>query len=237
MKPGFIDLKAIIFDMDGLLLDSEAISLSTFLEACREHDIDPDLNVYYRCIGTVFARTREIFLEGYGSGFPLESICASWRLKYQDETTKKPVPLKTGVLEILLYLHSQKLPRVVVTSSRWQNAYKKLTNAGIAGYFEFILGGDQISKGKPDPEIYLTACNRLNLAPDFCLALEDSDNGVRAAHSAGLTVIQVPDLLSPSDEVKKFGHTIVESLLDVQDLIKGEFVQSKREVCWDEENS
>jgi HAD superfamily hydrolase (TIGR01509 family) len=216
-----VNIRAIIFDMDGLLLDSERISLNTFVEACRAHGFEPDLKVYYRCIGTVFAHTREILREGYGSEFPLESISAFWKNLYHEEITRKPVPLKQGAVELLDFLKIQKLPLAVVTSSRWQNAQMKLSMAGIAGYFTFILGGDQISQGKPDPEIYLTACQRLNLEPARCLALEDSDNGVRAARSAGLHVIQVPDILTPGEEIRNSGHTIVRSLVEVLDLLPG----------------
>ncbi len=220
MKSEIYDIDAVIFDMDGLLLDSERISLVTFVAACREHHYDPDLNVYYRCVGTNFPRTREILLEGYGNAFPLESICTTWRAIYTQETTQKAVPIKEGVVELLKYLQTKKLPRAVVTSSRLQNANLKLTNAGILEYFKFIIGGDQITRGKPDPEIYLSACLKLNLQPARCLALEDSDNGVRSASSAGLKVVQVPDILPPCDEIKGLGHPIVQSLTEVQSLLE-----------------
>jgi HAD superfamily hydrolase (TIGR01509 family) len=223
VKSAISKIEAVIFDMDGLLLDSERISLSTFVAACREHDIEPDVSVYYRCIGTTFPHTREILREGYGKEFPLDSIAEVWRRKYQVETTTKPVPLKTGAVEILEYLHAQKIPEAVVTSSRWQNAATKLTNAGIVDYFQFIIGGDQITRGKPDPEVYLAACRKLNLEPAHCLALEDSDNGVRSACSAGLIVIQVPDMLTPGDEVLKLDHTTLKSLVEARDLIQSWF--------------
>jgi HAD superfamily hydrolase (TIGR01509 family) len=218
-----LKIKAVIFDMDGLLLDSESLSLATFVEACHEHNFEPDLKVYYRCIGTISSRTREILREGYGSEFPLEDITTAWKSKYQEQITQKPIPLKKGAIALLDYLHSLQIPQAIVTSSRSQNAMLKLNKAGIAAYFVFVLGGDQISRGKPDPEIYLTACQKLNLDPAHCLALEDSDNGVRAAGSAGLRVIQVPDMLAPCEEVRRLGHTIVQSLVEVRDLFRLRF--------------
>ncbi len=115
--------------------------------------------------------------------------------------------------------NAKKIKRAVVTSSCHADAARKLSNCGILNFFDFVLGGDQISRGKPDPEIYLTACLKLNENPSTCLALEDSDNGVRSAHSAGLTGIQIPDLKEPSKEIKALGHRILNSLTEVEKLL------------------
>jgi HAD superfamily hydrolase (TIGR01509 family) len=214
------NLGAVIFDMDGLLFNTEQISLDTFVSACRECNFEPDVQVYYRCIGTNSVKTKEIFNEGYGPDFPYQQIQKVWLEKYHQEALAKPLALKPGALNLLQYLESQKCRKALVTSSRHQNAVVKLTNARIQEYFEFVLGGDEVSNGKPDPEIYLSACNRLGLDPGHCLALEDSDNGVLAAFRAGLKVIQVPDLLQPCPQVRSLGHAIVASLADVERLIK-----------------
>ncbi len=214
---------AVIFDMDGLLLDSERIALATFVAACREHSFEPDVDIYLHCIGMTFPKTKEALAAGYGPGFPLEPVCDLWTKKYHEETADKPVPLKTGVADLLRYLENDGVKKAVVTSTRFESAYRKLTNARIAGYFDFIIGGDQITHGKPHPEIYLTACGRLNRTPDECLALEDSDNGVLSATAAGISVIQVPDLLTPSDKVKALGHPIVKTLADVQKMLSDGF--------------
>jgi HAD superfamily hydrolase (TIGR01509 family) len=214
------EIKAVIYDMDGLLLDTERISLTTFVAACRELGFEPDLAVYYRCIGTTSVRTREIFQEGFGSSFPLDDVYALWRIKYQDELTLKPIPLKDGAVEMLKSVRSRRVPQAVVTSSRINSARLKLTNTGLIEYFDFILGGDQITRGKPDPEIYTTACHKLDIGPACCLALEDSDNGVRSAFGAGLRVIQVPDMLKPCDEVLGLGHSILTSLVEAREVVK-----------------
>jgi HAD superfamily hydrolase (TIGR01509 family) len=215
-----VNVSAYIFDMDGLLFDTERISLETFVKACRECHFEPDLKVYYRCVGTNSVRTREIILDGYGADFPMEQIYSLWREKYNLEALSSPLPLKPGALDLLQYLHKENLKKVVVTSSRRQNALSKLANAQVLPFFEFILCGDEVVKGKPDPEIYRTACQKLNTEPDKCLALEDSDNGVLSAFRAGVKIIQVPDMLEPSREVRALGHRIVKSLADVEKLIK-----------------
>jgi len=206
--------KAIIFDMDGLLLDSERIALSTFVESCRENNFEPDINVYNKCIGTTSYATKEILLNGYGRDFPFEMISELWKKKYLNEVLNKPVPLKPGALSLLQHLEKEGIKKVVVTSTDYELAIRKLTNAQIVHFFKFVLGRDQVLNGKPNPEIYLTACRKLGENPINCLALEDSDNGVLAAFNAGLTVIQVPDLVEPSAKVKALDHWIVKSLVE-----------------------
>ena len=155
-------------------------------------------------------------MEGYGRDFPYEAINALWRDMYHAETWEKPILPKAGALDLLQCLEQRGVRKVVVTSSHYSSALKKLTNGQMLHYFDFVLGGDQVQHGKPHPEMYLTACAKLGEEPAQCLALEDSDNGVRSATSAGLMVIQVPDLLPPSPEVKAFGHRIVTSLAEVE---------------------
>jgi HAD superfamily hydrolase (TIGR01509 family) len=208
--------RAVVFDMDGLLLDTENIALKAFQEACREQGLDPDLTVYKKCIGTTYACTREILQTGYGPQFPYDSISKNWNQKFTNQVENFEIPKKAGVVILLNYLENSGIKRVVVTSTRQPTALKMLKHAGILGYFEFVIGGDQIVNGKPHPEIYLAACQRLVEKPADCLALEDSENGVRSALAAGLTVIQIPDLVPPSDEVKTFGHLILPSLTAVE---------------------
>lgn len=212
--------KAVVFDMDGLLIDSEKIAWAAFIDACRENNFEPDINVYKRCIGTTSYRTKEILVNGYGNDFPFDTISELWGKKYLEEVLDKPVPLKPGAMSLLKYLEKENVKRVVVTSTDHELAQKKLTNAQIEHFFDFILGRDQVSQGKPNPEIYLTACRMLGEKPENCLALEDSDNGVLSAFGAGLTVIQVPDLADPSDAVLALGHEIKESLTDVGSILR-----------------
>ena len=214
-------ISSVLFDMDGLLLDTERIARDTFVGACRAFGIEPDIAVYHRCIGTNHMRTQQILIEGYGRDFPLVGVEAVWLEKYHALVWDNAVPLKPGARSLLEYCAAKGIRRAVVTSSRQESAERKLANAGLRTFFEFVLGGDRIVNGKPHPEVYLTACRTLGETPADCLALEDSDHGVVAAHNAGLRVIQVPDLLPPSAEVLALGHEVLPSLAAVEDLLRG----------------
>lgn len=205
-------VKAVVFDMDGLLLDSERVVLEDFIASCREFGYEPDIEVYYKCIGCNKDRTKEIMLTGYGPDFPYKAVNDSWYSK----AGKKPMPLKRGVLDLLQHLDRRALRKVVVTSTQRYWANKMLAESGILPHFDFLVCGDDITRSKPEPDIYLKACEKLNLPPSACLALEDSDNGVLSAFRAGMQVIQIPDLLPPSDKVKGLGHHITASLDDVR---------------------
>lgn len=207
---------AVIFDMDGLLLDTERIARRTFLEACAELGHSVDGAVYNRCIGTTEATTKRILTESLGEAVTFEAFRAVWDRRYHGEVLAAPVPLKAGAEGLLRRLSARGVPMAVATSTKRAVAMTKLDNAAILERFAHVVAGDEVSEGKPHPEIYTTAAMRLGVAAGLCLALEDSDNGVRAAHAAGMRVIQVPDLVAPSEEVRALGHPVLTSLSEVE---------------------
>lgn len=207
--------KAIIFDMDGLLLDSQRIATQTYIAAFDQLGLTADMPLYYRCIGTNIVATRQLLIDGLDSEFPIDAFMDIWAEKYITAAVDKPVPIKDGAIALLNYLKKHDIPCAVATSTDHHHATRKLANAGILHFFYHVVAGDQVSEGKPHPEIYQLAASRLNIATDRCLALEDSDNGVRAADAAGMTVIQIPDLLDPSEDILKIGHMIAGSLHDI----------------------
>jgi HAD superfamily hydrolase (TIGR01509 family) len=194
--------------------------MSTFVKACRECGFEPNIEVFHKCIGVDWDKTKEIMLAGYGRDFPLERVTELWDKNMAQETLGKTIQIKAGAFDLLKYLNEEKVKLAVVTSTHTEIAAKRLYNAKLDQFFLFVVGGDKVRKGKPDPEIYLVACRRLGEQPTNCLALEDSDNGVLVAYNAGLAIIQVPDVVQPSSEVKALGHIIVESLASVEGILR-----------------
>ncbi|NOX97126.1 MAG: HAD family phosphatase [Nitrospirae bacterium] len=214
------DFRAVIFDMDGLLLDTEKIAMSAFLESCKVYGYDPEIAIYLKCIGTNAPRTREILLEGYGEKFPFEEISKIWSQKYKKALFEDTIPLKPGVREILRTVKKSGLKMAVATSTKYSTAMEKLKKTELHSFFSVVVGGDQVKKSKPDPEIYLKVANLISEPAKHCLVFEDSDNGVLSAHRAGMQVIQIPDLKAPSSEISKLGHLTVSSFHAVQALIE-----------------
>ncbi len=206
--------KAIVFDMDGLLLDTERIALSAFLETCRHFDLPPLEELFIRCIGTNESRGRELLEDGLRGQVDHLAFLDVWD-RFLKKTMDNPVPLKEGAAELLDHIASLQKPVAVATSTYTTEAREKLHNAGILDRFATVVGGDQVSRSKPAPEIYLRAAEILGVAPAACLALEDSENGVRSAISAGMTVVQVPDLVQPSVALRALGHIVLKTLRDV----------------------
>lgn len=208
---------AAIFDMDGLLLDSERIALKTFEETCEILNVEYDMSIYFKCIGTNNEKTREILVNGFGPAFSYEDFTELWFQKFEKESIDRPVPLKDGAERLLKKLKSISMPLSVATSTAHDDAVHKLRKANILDYFSFVVAGDQIENCKPDPEIYIKAASRLGEDTERCIAFEDSENGVKSAVASGMTVIQIPDLVQPSNEIKALGHLIFKSLNDVCD--------------------
>ncbi|CAN5892239.1 HAD family phosphatase [soil metagenome] len=214
-------LEGILFDMDGLLLDSERLYLEASRQAFGEYSFDLQTEAYLECICTPDVQAVEILRAAYGEALPVEQVMARAATLYGERVRAEPVPLKMGCLELLNFLQANDIKRAVVTSTRTEMAEHKLKLAGIREAFAFVVGGDQVERSKPDPAIYRRGVEKLGVPVEACLVLEDSENGVRAAVAAGLRVIQVPDLKAPSDEFLTLGHDVLPSLGAVQAYLAG----------------
>lgn len=206
--------KAIIFDMDGLLLDTERMALSAFLETCRHFGLPLQEELFIRCIGTNQSRGLQLLEEGLRGQVNHLAFIETWD-RFIERTTNNCILLKEGAAELLDHISSFQTPTAVATSTHTNQAREKLRNAGILDRFATVIGGDQVANSKPAPDIYLRAAEILSVAPAACLALEDSENGVRSALSAGMTVVQIPDLVQPSAALRALGHIVLRTLGDV----------------------
>ena len=215
--------QAVIFDMDGLMLDSERALLGCLAQAGADagHDLPEDLLL--SLIGSSDAVTRQIIASRVGA----ESVDALLRDSYAryDGIVAGGVPHRPGIIDLLDTLAAHGVPRAVATSTRRPLALRKLETAGLLPYFEHVATSSDVAHAKPAPDIDLLAAHKLGIAPRHCLALEDSPTGVRAALAAGMTVIQIPDLLEPDETVRALGHAIAGSLHDVRGLLQPLLIQ------------
>ncbi|MGB3394301.1 MAG: HAD family phosphatase [Stenotrophomonas sp.] len=210
--------QAVVFDMDGLMLDSERALLGCLAQAgsAAGHELPED--VLLSLIGSSDAHTRECLAGLVG----IDAVDALLRDSYAryDDIVATGVPHRPGIIDLLDTLAAHRVPRAVATSTRRPLALRKLETAGLLRYFEHVATSSDVAHPKPAPDIYLLAAHKLGVAPAHCLALEDSPTGVRAALAAGMRVIQIPDLLAPDASVRALGHGIAGSLHEVRGLLQ-----------------
>ncbi|ELL0573207.1 HAD family hydrolase [Vibrio fluvialis] len=215
-----MNFQAAIFDMDGLLLDTERVCLEIFEQACHAVGVPFLRDLYLSVIGRNAAGIEASLRAGYGPDLDYPVLHNEWRTRYNAVVKHQPIPVKQGVIELLQWLKAHQIPTAVATSSQRDIASVKLRLAGIDHYFDSFTTGCEVSQGKPHPEIFLLAANRLNVEPEHCLAFEDSNNGVKSAMAAKMITYQIPDLVTPSDDVLALGHSIRPSLSHVLDELK-----------------
>jgi HAD superfamily hydrolase (TIGR01509 family) len=201
--------------MDGTLLDTERVAQEAFIAACAELGVTPRMDLLLRCVGAAAPIAREIIQDGYGPSLDGEAFYEEWNRHFTRLSLVTPAPLKEGAVALLDAVAELGLPMAIATSSGTVHALEKLRQAGVLERFKAVIGADQVVRPKPDPEVYLKAAGCLGADPRACLAVEDSEYGVRAAHAAGMTVIQVPDLSQPSADLRAVGHIVLASLQEV----------------------
>ena len=173
-------IDTVIFDMDGVIFDSEILVLQAWKEVAERHGIAGVEAACHECLGTNSVVSKGVFLKHYGEDFP-----------YEEYSTRE----------------------VLVRS--------EISDGGLLGYFDQIIGGDMVERSKPEPDIFLEACRRLGTRPENCYVIEDSHNGIRAAYAAGMHPIMVPDLMEVTEEMKSLAEEILGSLCAVQEFLQG----------------
>lgn len=216
--------KQIIFDMDGVIFDTENLILSCWRVVAEKYRIPNIEEAFRRVIGVSAAGTKKIIQEVYGEEFDYESFRQESRELFDKKIARNGIPLKPGVRELLSFLKINGYRVGLASSTRYETVLEELTQTGLAGFFEIIIGGDMVKRSKPEPDIYLHACEAMKLMPEETFAVEDSWNGVRSAAAAGLRVLHVPDLLEPGEEMEKLSFAIFEDLIDVRNYLAKELI-------------
>lgn len=222
-------IQGVIFDMDGLMLDTEKLLAKYWMQAAQEAGFPMTLEhvLGIRSLAAVYAKPK---LQGiFGENFSYEAIRARRRELTAAHLERFGIEKKPGLDALLDYLKSSGRKAAVATATDRKRTEAYLRQIGVYGYFDAFVCGDMVTKGKPDPEIYLTACKALGLPPERCMALEDSPNGIRSAHAAGCRAVMVPDLSEPEEELLPLLYACVPTLAEVIPLLEGENKLGKAE--------
>lgn len=211
--------KQIVFDMDGVIFDTENLVLGCWRFVAEKYNIPHIEETYLRSIGTTSEETKDILYEVYGEDFFLPTFWQEWKQQYANRVAQSGLPVKRGVRELLGFLKINGYRIGLASSSRYEAVRANLTTAGILDFFEVIVGGDMVKRSKPEPDIYQCACEKMKIVPQETLAIEDSYNGIRSASRAGLSVILVPDLIPPNEEMEELAYAVFEDLIDVRNYL------------------
>lgn len=217
-----MDYDAIVFDMDGVIFDSERAVMQCWKELAEKYQIPDIEQAVLSCTGTTMKRTREIMLETYGVDFPYDTYAKESSAIYHSRYDGGRLPMKPGVVELLTFLKEEGKKIALASSTRRQTVINQLRDAGILDFFDQVICGDMVERSKPAPDIFLKACETLGVKPERAYAIEDSYNGIRAAHAGKLYPIMVPDLLPETAEMREKAEVVLPSLLEVISYLEGD---------------
>ncbi|MCR5188772.1 MAG: HAD family phosphatase [Treponema sp.] len=211
-------IKAIIFDMDGVLLDSESICDKTWEIARKEFGLPEGIDSINKCRGTNFHDSSIILRQLYGQNMEAEKYLERCSELFREIEFSSGIPLMPYAKEILEYL-KPKYRIALASSTRGPSVKRQMTNAGLINFFETLTTGEMVTHSKPDPEIYRMSCKSLGLEPGECVAVEDSPNGARSALSAGMRTILIPDRSPATPDVLDKVWKLCKTLEDLKDFL------------------
>jgi len=209
----------VLFDMDGVIFDSETVSVQCWRRAAAELGLEGIDSVYTRCVGTNIASSKAILTEAYGARVNPAAFLTLTNRFYDEACAADGLPVKPGAPEILRALKAADVPMAIASSTSRDYVTRELREAGLLPYFDAVICGDMVTKSKPDPEIFLKAAAALGVQPCNAVVIEDSYNGIRAAAAGGMKAVMVPDMLPPTDEMRRLAEIILPSLYEVKDYL------------------
>ena len=213
-------IEAIVFDMDGLLFDSERIVQRSWEEAGNQLGLEHMGETIYHTLGMNLAGRNHYFRNTIAKDFPCEEFAKQARIWFYKIVNEEGLPMKNGARKLLEYGKVNGYRMAIATSSRKEYALKNLKAAKIYDFFDAGVFGDMVQHAKPDPEIYLKACDSIGAAPANCIALEDAPAGIRAAYAAGMKPIMIPDLVAPTPEIEALLYETCDTLLGVIGILE-----------------
>lgn len=217
-------IKGVLFDMDGVIFDTEKAYLDTWTKVFKSYGYDLKKETYISIMGTGRENAVRTFKNAFGNDIPMEEMYKDKDRILKEIIESGKVPVKDGAVELLAYLREKNIKTALATSARMWRAETQLNLAGINKMFNEIVCGDEIKNLKPNPEIFLKAAEKLGLKPDECIVIEDSPAGIQAAYNAGTYGIHVEDLKKADETIKKYSKANFKNLMEIKDYIDKEFI-------------
>jgi beta-phosphoglucomutase-like phosphatase (HAD superfamily) len=213
-------IRAVAFDMDGLMLDSEPLYRASWQQVGGQLGFHISDEFYASLLGLTQEDCERALCREFGPGFPAEEFRRRALEVWERVVEASGIPIKRGLVELLDLLDARAVPFAVATSTSHDRARSSLAAAGVSHRVPLLVGGDQVRRGKPAPDLYLAAAAAVGVAPEACLALEDAEAGLEAARAAGMRVVLVPDLKQPSGKAARRALAVVEDLNAVAGLLE-----------------
>ncbi len=213
-------MEAVIFDMDGLMFDTERLWMKAFDYAGEQLGIGRDSSTMYSTIGVNGAQFKQIMLETFGEDFDFDAFTKICDKFCRDYCKQNGVPVKKGLYSLLEYLRQSGRGIALASSTSREKVERHIRSADVEDYFDAVICGDMVEISKPEPEIFLKAAQALGQRPRDCYVLEDSRNGIIAAHRAGCRAIMVPDLWQPDEEILSMLHAKFDDLEQVENYFR-----------------
>lgn len=213
-------MKTIVFDMDGVLFDTERICQDSWMAVADKRGLPEMEKIFPRCIGRNAAGSRRIVLEAYGEDFDYDSFRAEASAWFWDYIQKNGLPVMPGAERLLEWLKENGWTVGLASSTRRSTVMDHLERSGFQKYFSVVVTGDMVEYSKPRPDIYLLACRELGVQPEQAYAVEDSPNGIRSAAAAGMRPLLVPDMIQPDEEIQRLSWRMFSNLEEVLDALK-----------------
>lgn len=211
-----MSIKGAVFDMDGLMFDTENLTFKLQRDILAEAGLEFSLDDYKKTIGKRLADLPVLFYELFGESYDFDRFRLECRNAYIKYTEEYGIPVKDGLFELLDELKEKDIKIALATSTTRRSAERTLKIAGVFDYFDELVCAEDVKNGKPDPEPFLKAAEKLSLEPSECMALEDSVNGIKSAYLAGMKTVMVPDLIEPDDEIKAMCDLVLGSLNELK---------------------
>lgn len=210
-----MQIKGVIFDMDGLMFDTERIYYRGWQEAAKAYGYEITWEIYTQIVARNSEYIGRVLRKILGEDLPYDALVSKKRALSDEIVAREGITKKPGLMQLLTQLEEKGIKKAVATSSYREKALRYLDMAGVKERFDGIICGNEVEESKPNPDIFLKAAALIGVAPEACLVLEDSRLGIEAAQRAGMTGIFIPDLVACDDEIRSYASYVMTSLEDV----------------------